>query len=125
MATPTFNRYRNAARKATLLGVPFRFGVGLTLNEIRRAQELGGTEEAYQQVQQSKNLKWATTTVQRVGTILPLPYEGQPAAEYAEDMTDLLAAHVARVRESGGDKLAEVLVQKIALMLPSLMVKTQ
>ena len=92
MTLTVFNRYRTAARKHHLFGVPFKFGMNFTIGQIKEAQGLvksykDGTEEqkvarAFQELQSQKNLKSAKSIVSKKGTVLFYPEKKEDTAIY-------------------------------------------
>ena len=113
MTLKTFNRYRNAARKTVLLGVPFDLSKKLSLEQLAVVQtaskELKGEEKertikkVVEQFNKQKQINSAAAVVSKVTTVLPLPDAGEHADDYLEGLSTKLQAHLAVVKERFGE----------------------
>jgi hypothetical protein len=112
MPATTFNRYRTAARKALLMGTPFRFAAqNFTVAEARAIAE--GGEGVAKRLRAGKNLHHATTVVSRHATIIPVPEDGVNPEDYLEMVSGRLSECLRLIRERLGSEIHDRLVENL------------
>jgi hypothetical protein len=112
MPLTTFNRYRTAARKALLMGTPFKFAPqNFTVAEARAIAE--GGDEVAKVIRAQKNLRHASTVVAKHATVLPHPEDGENPQDYLDIVSSRLTEHFRLVRETLGEETYQRLVENL------------
>jgi len=113
MGLTTWNRYRQAARKALLMGTPFHLAAqNFTVDEARQIAE--GGQEVAKTLRHEKNLRHAATIVQNHATILPIPKPEDNVEDYLDWLSKNLKEHLAKVAETFGPEATKRLMERLA-----------
>lgn len=127
MKLTTFNRYRNAARKTVLLGVPFDLSKRLTLGQIQaievQTKDVSGEDkeksvrEIVKEICKQRHIDSAAAVVSKVATVLPLPAEEEPSEDYLAVLKAKLQSHLELVKERFGDAVVVQICSEVVQLV--------
>jgi len=91
MPLTTFNRYRKAARAATLGDVSFNLGANFSIREL---QQIKQGQKTIQGIRKERRVRAAENIITKTAAVLPLPGENENAGQYIEDIRERLARYL-------------------------------
>jgi hypothetical protein len=113
MNLTTYNRFRGAARKSLLMGVPFNIAAGnFSIQEL--AEIKAGGNEVAKQMRRQKGVKRALSLLGQSATVIPgEPASGEHPEDYLQSVKQALTVSLAKVKEICGEKAARQLLAEL------------
>ncbi len=110
MSVATFGRYRTAARKATLLKLPFRLAAATTRAE---AKAIAANPALANTVFKKRRHRQAIALLADEATVLPFPTEKDDPEEYFKLMHQRLDAHLGRLKQRFGEETFNKMMDQV------------